>query len=78
MHTNSTELTESALLNEARDFCRSQAGRLPRVAADTGLPLRFLQTLTRGEVDDPGVRKIERILKYKRELGETLTSTALR
>ncbi len=78
MDTNNIDTTESHLLNEARDFLQSQQGRIARVAADTGLTVRFLQNLHQGLVDDPGVRKIERLLRYKAQLGETLTSTALR
>lgn len=78
MDTNNVDSTESHLLNEAREFLRSQKGRLGRVAADTGLTVRFLQNLNQGNVDDPGVRKIERLLRYKAQLGEELTSTALR
>ena len=80
MAVTTLEITESLLLNEARAFIKSNRGRLPRLAADCGLPLRFLESLVRssGGPADPGVRKIERILRYKASLGETLTSSQLR
>lgn len=78
MQITTEEITESTLLNEAVAFVKTQKGRYGRMAADTGLSQRFITDLAQGISKDPGVRKIEKLLRYKLQLGEALLSTTLR
>ena len=42
---------------------------MAKVQSDTGLSLRWLYMLARGELKDPGVTKIERLRDYLKSLG---------
>jgi len=71
------QLNDDTLLNEAANFLRQNKGTLPDIAADIGIPIRFFYDLTAGRVNNPGVRPIEKILQYKRLVGETVHSGLL-
>jgi len=51
------------------DQLRAAKGTWPRVAHDTGIPLRTIEKIARREVADPGVSRIEILARYfkKRE-----------
>ena len=68
------QITDDSLLNEAAEFIRSNTGVLPALSDDMGIPVRFFYDLTSGRVKNPGVRPIEKILRYKRMTGEAIDS----
>ncbi len=41
-------------------------GQWPRVAEESGVPLRTLQKIATGETQDPGIRHVQRLLDYFR------------
>jgi hypothetical protein len=71
------KIKDDSLLNEAAAFLRDNKGCLPAIADDMGIPLRFFYDLTAGRVKNPGVRPIEKILRYKRMTGEAIESGLL-
>lgn len=70
-------IPDNALMDEAREFLDDNKGCLTLLADDMGIPVRFFYDLTSGRVKNPGVRPIEKILRYKRMSGETLKSGLL-
>ncbi len=43
-------------------------GDWPQIGKDTGMPYSWLSKLARGLIDDPGVKKIEKLARYFRLL----------
>jgi hypothetical protein len=71
------ELADNQLIDEAADFLRDNKGTLTAISDDIGIPVRFFYDLVAGRVKNPGVRPIEKILRYKRLTGEELQSGLL-
>jgi hypothetical protein len=71
------QFADNALIDEAAEFLRENRGTLTVIAEDIGIPVRFFYDLTAGRVKNPGVRPIEKILRYKRMVGEQLQSGLL-
>lgn len=71
------ELADNALIDEAAEFLRDNKGALTAISEDIGIPVRFFYDLTSGRVKNPGVRPIEKILRYKRLTGQQLQSGLL-
>jgi hypothetical protein len=71
------EIADNALIDEAAEFLRLHRGSMTVIAEDIGIPVRFFYDLTAGRVKNPGVRAIEKILRYKRMTGESLESGLL-
>ena len=71
------KITDDSMLNEAAEFLRANTGTLPMLSDEMGIPLRFFYDLTAGRVKNPGVRPIEKILRYKRMVGEAIESGLL-
>ena len=71
------QITDDSLLNEAAEFLRQHKGSLTAISYDIGIPTRFFYDLTSGRVKNPGVRPIEKILRYKRMTGEVLETGLL-
>ena len=71
------EIADNSLIDEARDFVIENKGTLTVIADDIGIPVRFFYDLAAGRVKNPGVRPIEKILRYKRMTGEVLQSGLL-
>ena len=71
------EIADNALIDEAREFLAENKGCLTVIAEDLDIPVRFFYDLTAGRVNNPGVRPIEKILRYKRLTGEQLESGLL-
>jgi hypothetical protein len=71
------EIADNALIDEAAEFCRENKGTLTGIAEDIGIPVRFFYDLAANRVKNPGVRPIEKILRYKRMVGEQLQSGLL-
>jgi len=56
------------LKDQATSSVRSKKGSLPQLSRDLGLDYNWIRKFADGAIKDPGVSKIERILKYaKRE-----------
>lgn len=66
------ELADNALYDEAKAFLDEHKGNLTDLADAIGIPVRFFYDLTSGRVHNPGVRPIEKILRYKAMSGETI------
>ena len=47
---------------------QERKGRWPQIEKDTGMPYSWLSKLARGLIDDPGVKKIEKLARYFRLL----------
>ena len=71
------KITDDGMLNEAAQFLRDNQGCLPQMADEMGIPVRFFYDLTAQRVKNPGIRPIEKILRYKRATGEQLSSGLL-
>ncbi len=71
------DIADNTLIDEARAFCIENKGKLTELSDDIGIPVRFFYDLAAGRVKNPGVRPIEKILRYKRMTGETLQSGLL-
>ena len=71
------KITDDSMLNEATQFIRDNSGTLPAIADDIGIPVKFFYDLTAGRVKNPGIRAIEKILRYKRMTGEAIVSGLL-
>lgn len=71
------EIPDHALIDEAAAFLRENTGTLTVIAEDIGIPVSFFYNLKAGRVKNPGVRPIEKILRYKRMVGEELQSGLL-
>ena len=71
------QIADNTLIDEAAEFLRANRGGLPQIAVEIGIPVRFFYDLTAGRVKNPGVRPIEKILRYKRMTGESLDTGLL-
>lgn len=64
--------TVSAMETSEYDFVMRQLqerkGSWPQIEKDTGMPYSWLSKLARGLIDDPGVKKIEKLARYFRLL----------
>jgi len=47
---------------------QERKGGWPQIEKDTGMPYSWLSKLARGLIDDPGVKKIEKLARYFRLL----------
>lgn len=47
---------------------QERKGNWPQIEKDTGMPYSWLSKLARGLIDDPGVKKIEKLARYFRLL----------
>lgn len=63
--------------DEAIEFLLTQQGRLPRVAADIGIPHTTLYDIVSGRRQTMKCAVAEKILRYKMLLGESLLSCQL-
>ena len=70
-------LTDDSLMNEAIAYLKENKGTLPILADEMGIPVRYFYDLTSGRMKQPGVRHIEKILRYKRLTGERLSTGLL-
>lgn len=70
MKTNNSEL-----LKQAIEFVKSKKGELPSLSKKIKLDYNWLRKLADGSINDPGVSKIEKILRYSESEGN---ETALR
>ena len=71
------QIADNTLIDEATEFLRDNKGCLPAIAEDIGIPVRFFYDLTAERVNNPGVRPIEKILRYKHMTGEAIDSGLL-
>ena len=71
------KITDDSMLNEAREFLRENTGCLPQIADEMGVPVGFFYDLTAERVANPGIRHIEKILRYKRATGAEIKSGLL-
>jgi len=52
------------MYEETLNLLKNTSLPIPRIAADTGLKLRWLYNVKSGVYDDPGVTKIETLYRY--------------
>jgi hypothetical protein len=71
------KIPDDSMINEAIEFLRDNHGCLPAIAEDMGVPVGFFYDLTANRVKNPGVRHIEKILRYKQMTGEAISSGLL-
>jgi hypothetical protein len=57
-------MQRSIFFEQAVNFVHSQKGSLPKLARETNLDYNWLRKLNDGLINDPGVKKIERLLTY--------------
>ena len=73
--------TVSAMETSELDFVLGQLqerkGGWPQIEKDTGTPYSWLSKLARGLIDDPGVKKIDRLARYFRLLEKQETERAV-
>ncbi len=55
---------------------QERKGNWPQIEKDTGMPYSWLSKLARGLIDDPGVKKIEKLARYFRLLDKQETERA--
>lgn len=72
------KLKTGTFQDEALDFLLAQDGRLPRIAADTGISVNTLYDFAKGRRTNLKCVYAEKILRYKQALGESLLSCQLR
>lgn len=60
----------------ALEYARKNRGSLPRLAKETGLSYQWLKKLVAGDIADPGVKKIERLLNHKNQSAESAKAAA--
>lgn len=56
-----------SMLESALNYAKENRGKLPTIAEQTGLGYQWLMKFTNGKISDPGVKKIEVLLKHKTE-----------
>jgi len=63
------------LHESAIEYAKSNLGDLPNLARETGLSYHWLKKLVAGEINDPGVKKIEILLSHKnKSSGDKVTA----
>lgn len=55
---------ETDLLTETQHLFEVAGVAIPEISRDTGLKQRWLHRLFKGDYQDPGVRKIEKLHRY--------------
>ena len=58
---------EKSLLEQVMRWLETQRGSWREIADETGLGYQWLTALMQGDIQDPGVRKIERLARLMRE-----------
>jgi hypothetical protein len=58
------KLPESELAHSARQYLRRNRGRLPDIASATGIGHQWLLKFSNGKIADPGVRRVEALLRH--------------
>jgi hypothetical protein len=69
-------LPESQLARNARDYLRRNRGRLPAIAAETGVGHQWALKFANGKIADPGVARVEAVLRHGGLLPTTDCRTA--
>ena len=55
---------ETTLFETTIKLLRENRGRFRTISDETGLDYNWLHKLSQGEINDPGVKKIERLNRY--------------
>jgi hypothetical protein len=58
------QLADSQLARNARDYLDRHTGNLPAIAAATGVDYQWLRAFKCGRIADPGVSRVEAILRH--------------
>jgi len=58
---------KSTLLKKTLDLLLKDKGNWPETANQTGLKYDWISALSQGGIEDPGVKKIERLYEYLRK-----------
>ena len=61
--TNNTDKSQADI---ARDFLNEMKGKWTLISKQTGLKRDWLMSVAQGRINDPGVRRIEILLEFKR------------
>lgn len=67
MAQNATEM-ENTELQYVLDQLQARKGSWPQIEKDTGLDYSWLSKLSRGLIEDPGIKKIAKAARYFRLL----------
>jgi hypothetical protein len=60
---------KTSLYDELRAYFFAAKGTWPTIAKDLGIDKSWISKVLDGRIQDPGVRRTERILKYARAKG---------